>query len=197
MARRVLTFYTTGICAEGLKCRYMHDAAKVAICKEYLLKGGCPSGDACDLSHDASPERTPACLHFAKGHCANADCRYSHMRVSPGALVCRAFALYGYCERGSACEERHIHECPDFSNTGACRNKKCKLPHRLKANVMRKNAALAEPSIDEAGDVSSEEDSDEIGSNDVDSDDLEEDYTAGDRLGAPDVDVEQDYLEFS
>ncbi len=67
-----------------------------------------------------------------------------------------------------------MHECPDFSNTGTCNTKGCKLPHRLKASTLRKNPANAElNAVDESSDLSSDDDAEEIDSDDVDSDDLE------------------------
>ncbi|TVY56673.1 Zinc finger CCCH domain-containing protein [Lachnellula cervina] len=189
-------FTTTGICSKGPKCRYIHDASKVAVCKDFLLKGSCPSGELCDLSHDLTPERTPNCLHFARGNCSNANCRYTHVRVSPSALVCRPFAIYGYCEKGTSCEDRHIHECPDFSNTGTCTTKGCKLPHRHKASVMRTNPSRGDVSAeDESSDLSSDED-EEIDDDDVDSDDLDEEYFGED--GKPDAEsMQQDYVQLS
>jgi hypothetical protein len=183
-----------GSCSKGPRCRYIHDPSKVAVCKEFLLKGSCPSGDSCDLSHDLTPQRTPSCLHFAKGSCSNPICRYTHVRVSPAAPVCRAFGIYGYCEKGSACEERHVHECPDFSNTGICNTKGCKLPHRHKASVMRTNTAVAE---DDNSDLSSDDEDEEIDSDDVDSDDLDEEFF-GDEDAKPDLDsMQQDFVHFS
>ena len=79
--------------------------------------------------------------------------------------------MYGYCERGAECDERHVVECPEFSRTGECKTKGCKLPHRLKASMLRKNAAMEG---EEGSDLESEEEEgEEIGSDDVDSDDLE------------------------
>lgn len=102
--------------------------------------------------------------------------------------------MYGYCEKGSTCEERHVHECPDFSNTGTCKKKGCKLPHRHKASVMRTNTAVAE---DQNSDLSSDDEDDEIDSDDVDSDDLDEEFF-GDEDGKPDVDsMKQDFVHFS
>ncbi|KAG9237268.1 hypothetical protein BJ875DRAFT_454220 [Amylocarpus encephaloides] len=186
-------FNTTGSCPKGPRCRYIHDHSKTAVCKEFLSKGSCPSGESCDLSHDLTPERTPACLHFAKGHCSNPQCRYSHVRVSPSAPVCRAFAVYGYCKRGADCEERHVHECPDFSSTGTCPTKGCKLPHRHKAHVMR-NANRGEVSgEDQSSDLSSDDEA--IDSDDVDSDDLDEEYFGE---HPPDNQhMQQDYVELS
>lgn len=166
----VLTFDSLGSCVKGPKCRYIHDPTKVAICKTYLQKGSCPLEDACDLSHDATPERSPACMHFARGHCSNEKCLYSHVHVSPTAPVCRAFGIYGYCEKGSTCNERHVNECPDFSNTGVCNTKGCRLMHRHKAAVIRKSAAAEN---DQSSDLSSDDDYDEIGSDDVDSEEIE------------------------
>lgn len=182
-----------GSCSKGPRCRYIHNPSKVAACKEFLLKGACPSGDSCDLSHDLTPERTPACLHFAKGNCSNPNCRYAHVRVSPTALVCRPFGIYGYCERGASCDLRHANECPDFSNTGTCPTRGCKLPHRHKASLMRTNTPSA---VDESSDISSEED-EEIGSDDVDSDDLEEFF--GDEDGKEDTDIpmQEDFVQLS
>jgi hypothetical protein len=178
-----------GSCSKGPRCRYIHNPLKVAACKDFLLKGTCPSGDSCDLSHDLIPQRTPACLHFAKGNCSNANCRYAHVKVSPNAPVCRAFGIYGYCEKGASCDERHANECPDFSNTGICPTKGCRLPHRHKASVMRTNTSPAE---DESSDISSDDDDDEIGSDDVDSDDLEEFF--GDDDPIP---MEEDFVQLS
>ncbi|KAH8786598.1 hypothetical protein BGZ57DRAFT_881526 [Hyaloscypha finlandica] len=192
-------FTTTGSCPKGPRCRYIHDPTKVAVCKDFLQKGSCPSGDSCDLSHELTPERTPTCLHFAKGNCSNSNCRYTHVRVSPTAPVCRPFGIYGYCEKGASCTERHVYECPDFSNTGTCTTKGCKLPHRHKASVMRNiTARNGESSPEESSDISSDDEDEEIGSDDVDSDDLDEEYF-GDEDGKIDSDIpmQQDYVHLT
>ncbi|TLD23091.1 hypothetical protein PspLS_07383 [Pyricularia sp. CBS 133598] len=146
----------------------------LAICKDFLLKGDCIGGDSCDLSHEATPERTPACLHFAKGNCNNPQCRYTHVQVTPGSLVCRDFGIYGYCNKGANCEDRHVFECPDFSNTGQCKIKGCKLTHRERASVLRKAVASKDEDDSEMEDVSSDEDDESVDSNDVDSDAVDE-----------------------
>ncbi|KAK2740751.1 hypothetical protein FQN57_005983 [Myotisia sp. PD_48] len=167
-----------GTCFKGPACPYIHNPDKVAICKQYLQTGNCDARDACDLSHEPSPERSPACLHFLRGRCTNDSCRYAHVRVTPGAPVCRDFALLGYCIKGNTCEERHVHECPNYANTGNCGNKKCPLPHVDRAGQIRKlNANKVENSGDGEleDDISSEEEAyDEIDSDDIDSDDLDE-----------------------
>lgn len=104
-----------------------------------LLKGSCVDGDSCDLSHDLTAERVPTCLHYLKGNCANPNCPYAHPDLAPGTLICRAFGVYGYCEKGASCPERHAFECPDFSNTGKCNTKGCKLLHRERASVLRRS----------------------------------------------------------
>lgn len=146
----------------------MHDADKVAVCKDFLKEGKCGNGESCDLSHDITPERVPNCLHYAKGHCAKADCVYTHSEAAPSAPVCEAFGFCGFCEKGANCANRHVFECPDFANTGVCRNKRCKLQHRERASVLR---SISKP--DEVmEDVSSDEGA--VDSDDVDSDDVAE-----------------------
>jgi len=55
--------------------------------------------------------------------------------------VCRDFAVLGYCEKGLECAHNHVHECPDFAESGKCTTKGCKLPHVIRAN--RKKAATS------------------------------------------------------
>jgi hypothetical protein len=184
----------------GPKCRYIHDPSKVAICKDFLHKGTCPAGDACDLSHDPTPERVPACVHFLRGNCTNDHCRYAHVRVNPGAPVCRAFATLGYCEKGSACAEKHVVECPDYANKGACRNSKCRLPHVDRAGQIRKAAAAQAASAQADGEsspdlTSDEEEYAEIDSEDVDSDGLDEDTLVPDADGH-ELSQQQDFVHF-
>ncbi|KAJ3947915.1 uncharacterized protein N0V96_002153 [Colletotrichum fioriniae] len=109
-------------------------------------------------------------------------------RVSSGALVCRSFGMYGYCDKGDECEERHVFECPDFSNTGKCKTRGCKLLHRERASVLRKRADGAEME-----DLSS--DDEPVDSDDVDSDEVEEFITdgAGDDT---DFKVQKDFISF-
>jgi hypothetical protein len=132
----------------------------------------------CDLSHEPTPNRVPACHHFLRGNCVNSECRYAHIRVNPGAAVCRPFATLGYCPKGAECTERHVYECPDYDEKGTCTNKKCKLPHIEHAGRKRAAAAAAasadkrrESSNDNSNNESSD-DEEEEGSygSDVDSD---------------------------
>ncbi|QUC17670.1 uncharacterized protein UV8b_01911 [Ustilaginoidea virens] len=164
------TFSTTGSCGKGPYCRYQHDPAKVAVCKDFLKDGKCPNGESCDLSHDVKAERVPDCLHYAKGHCTKPDCPYTHSKAAPSSPVCEAFGFYGYCPEGSDCSARHVFECPDFSNTGVCKTKGCKLLHRERASVLRSKIFQTDVAADD--DVSSDEET--TGSDDVDSDDVAE-----------------------
>ncbi|KAJ4290131.1 hypothetical protein N0V88_006638 [Collariella sp. IMI 366227] len=184
-----------GSCAQGPRCRYVHDPHKVAICKDFLQQGECANGAHCDLSHDPTPERTPACLHFARDSCTKADCKYAHVKVSPAAPVCRDFGLYGYCPRGAACADRHAFECPDFSNTGACKTRGCKLPHRERASVLLRRGTARDGDDAEMADLSSDdEDGESIDDDDVDSDEVDE-FIGQDESGALDFAEQKDFIE--
>ena len=192
-----LTNRTTGSCTQGPRCRYVHDPHKVAICKDFLLQGDCLNGENCDLSHDPTPERTPTCLHFARDSCTKADCKYAHVKVSPAAPVCRNFGFYGYCDKGVNCEDRHVFECPDFSNTGVCKIKGCKLPHRERASVLRKGTGGRDATNMEdveMEDLSSDEDGESIDSDDVDSDEVDE-FIGQDEAGGLDFAEQRDFIE--
>jgi len=203
-SRRILTHTPIlGTCYKGPSCPFVHDPNKVAICKDFLQTGQCSAGMSCDLSHEPSPHRSPSCMHFLRGRCSNPDCRYAHVRVTPGAPVCRAFATLGYCEKGASCEERHVHECPDYANTGACHKKRCQLPHVDRAGQIRKAAAAAakaETSADnedESDQSSEEEDYDAIDSDDVDSDEFDDvpvELLEG--LDSGEMAQQQDYISF-
>lgn len=158
-----------GSCPKGPSCRYQHDPNRTAVCKEFLKDGKCVNGDSCDLSHELTAHRVPNCLHFAKGNCSKPDCPYTHSKAESSAWVCSAFGWYGFCKEGADCAKRHVFECPDFSNTGICKTRGCKLLHRERASVLR-NKAKADVAMDE--DVSSDEESHD--SDDVDSDEVAE-----------------------
>ncbi|KAI9709315.1 MAG: hypothetical protein M1820_003435 [Bogoriella megaspora] len=187
-------FTATGYCPHGPQCRFTHDADKVAICKTFLSTGACQAGESCDLSHNPTSHRVPACVHFLRGMCTKDDCRYAHVRVNAGAPVCYAFATLGYCEKGASCAERHVHECPNYSNKGTCRNSKCPLPHVDRAGQLRKAATalrVGEDDDDVMSDLSSNNEYDEIDSDDVDSDDLEEDVD----LFAAEVNMDHEFSQ--
>lgn len=185
-----------GSCPKGPMCRYVHDPSKVAACKDLLLKGVCASGDSCDLSHQLIPERTPHCVHYAKGNCSNPNCPYTHRVLPSGAPFCRPFGIDGYCEKGISCPGRHSFECPDFSNTGVCKTRGCKLLHRERANFIRKaNAAREQASTanDDVDDVSSDDDGESVNSNDVDSEGVEDFMGKEELLGFA---SQKDFIQF-
>lgn len=116
------------------------------------------------------------------------------MKVSPGAPVCRSFGIYGYCEKGAKCPERHAFECPDFSNTGICKSKGCKLPHRERASALRKAITTKDATgAVEMEDVSSD-DGESVDSDDVDSDEVDE-FIGQDEALNVDFIEQRDYIE--
>ena len=198
------TFFI-GHCSKGPACLYRHDPMTVAICSTYLQKGACPAGASCDLSHEPTPERVPACVHFLRGKCSNLPCRYAHVRVDPSASVCKNYATLGYCGDGANCSNRHVHECPDYANTGTCRKKRCDLPHVDRAGQIRRHAAQSTdrrdgPQVIEANpnDISSDEDTDvDTDGEDVDSDDIADDLIEGvDALGRQALAEQHDFVGF-
>lgn len=96
-----------------------------------------------------------------------------------------------------------MSECPDYTNTGVCRNPKCRLPHIDRAGTLRKAAAqkAAKNSDDDdvSFDVSSdEEEFDEIDSDDVDSEAADEDVImAGSSDAGRELSQQQDFIAFS
>jgi len=125
------------------------------------------------------------------------------VKVNPAALVCRPFATLGYCEKGADCFDRHVLECPDYTNSGICKSERCRLPHVDRAGQLRKNAATAKDtspadSIEEL-DVSSDGEEYESDENDVDSDGLDEDAVMSGVSGHADhtLSQQQDYVHLA
>ena len=88
-------------------------------------------------------------MHFANaGRCTRANCPYPHVHVGRREGVCRDFAVLGFCEAGIECSKQHVRECPDFAESGECPNKRCKLPHVIRANRARKPASTSVPTAD-------------------------------------------------
>ncbi|KAK3722191.1 hypothetical protein LTR37_002624 [Vermiconidia calcicola] len=189
----------TGKCPFGLSCHYAHDPEEVAICPAFL-KNTCTAGDDCDLSHEVSYSRVPACAYFLRGNCTNDACRYPHVHVSPTASVCRPFALLGYCPNAD-CEKRHVFECPDYANHGSCSNRSCSLPHPDRASTLRKAAAKqAKIGSDNDSDLSSDEEDqqqDGAGFEDIDSDEAEDVMMGDANDGGHELSQQQDFISFS
>jgi hypothetical protein len=187
----------SGTCPYGPRCHFAHDPSKVAICKDYLRTGTCPNGDFCDMSHEMTYHRVPACAFFSRGNCTNSACRYPHVKVSPAAPVCRAFAKLGYCAKGAQCQRRHVNECPDYANHGFCADQasgRCPLPHIQHACVLRKKAEReAKVATGEESDASSGDDDEGLIDGDIDSD-AEEFIITGD--ASHQVSQQADFIAF-
>lgn len=148
-------FCRTGSCERGDGCKYAHDADRVALCRAFLAgkcaaregaaRGRVAGEGVCLLSHDATPERTPACSFFLRGMCADPSCLYAHVAVSRSAPPCADFA-HGYCARGLRCTDQHLLACEDWASSGTCaRGDECPLrrTHRLPDAGARKRARVA------------------------------------------------------
>ncbi|KAJ3010118.1 hypothetical protein HKX48_007578, partial [Thoreauomyces humboldtii] len=83
------------------------------------------------------------CLHFERSGCHKDGCPYLHVKLSPDAAVCPAFALEGYCDSGSQCLLRHVFECPAFAASGGCEDDACRLPHKPKSKTHNGKATAA------------------------------------------------------
>jgi hypothetical protein len=123
----------------------------MSICKNLLYKGSC-SDEYCAVSHEPSPHNMPSCLHFLQGRCTKDDCRFIHANVGREATNCVAFGTLGYCEKGSACTELHLRECPFFSNKDFCHWKdSCRLGHVYRASRMKKSSLFKAPYVEATG----------------------------------------------
>jgi len=197
-ACRLLTL-STGTCQFGSRCRFAHDPNKVAVCKTFVKRGDCSRGDSCDLSHDITYHRVPACTYFLRGNCIDDACRYPHVHVSPAASVCRPFATLGYCAKGADCDKSHVIECPDYANHGFCakhESGKCLLPHIDHASVLRKaagrQAKMSASASQDGSDLSSNaEEPDDAEDVDSDMEMLEPDWNSHE------LSQQQDFVGFS
>lgn len=86
-----------------------------------------------------------------------------------------------------------MFECPDFSNTGTCKIRGCKLPHRERASVLRKASSFKSEDV-EMEDVSSDDDGESIDDYDVDSDEVDE-FIGEDETGGLDFTEQKDFIE--
>ncbi len=98
-----------GRCSQGVRCIYLHDPSKVALCTQFL-KGVCSKGDKCLLSHQITDEKLPLCNYFLKGFCTNESCKFLHLNVDANAPICESFSKFGYCNKGRSCEHQHFRE---------------------------------------------------------------------------------------
>ncbi|KAL9574621.1 hypothetical protein ACKAV7_001033 [Fusarium commune] len=182
---------------EGVQFRVMDGGKKLVkipgACKLRCDSDACalPAADALNSSSRTPKFATVAGVKFYRTKTGNLvanrfvnDQRYEVLFTAP---VCRNFGFNGYCEMGAECTDRHVFECPDFSNTGRCKVKGCKLPHRERASVLRnKTNAAGEP----LGDISSDDEA--ADSDDVDSDEVAEFIDADSDLS--DFEEQKDFL---
>lgn len=97
-----LFFCKFGKCSKSDEaCRYVHDKAKVAVCRAFLRKGGCDKGDKCLLTHAVQAEKMPVCIYFERGMCFTPNCPYLHVKVSQNAAVCPSFLKVRVVVRGA------------------------------------------------------------------------------------------------
>lgn len=91
-----------------------------------------------------------------------------HVSVNTGAPICGDFARNGYCSKGSACAERHLRECPAYSNHGECSTKGCRLPHIVRAGDQDRDLPPPLDQQDDGSGSDSHESSDDYESEDFD-----------------------------
>ncbi|KAI8966905.1 hypothetical protein BDF20DRAFT_903717 [Mycotypha africana] len=141
---RYCGFYTRfGRCPNAARCPFVHDPKRKAICPRFLANRCKKPAHLCKLSHYPNPHIMPHCVYLQKGSCTNEGCAFIHVKVNSKAPVCRAFAMEGYCPKGLHCNEKHVHVCPEFAETGRCSNANCRLPHvaKLDRNDSASNVA--------------------------------------------------------
>ncbi|GIX81513.1 zinc finger CCCH domain-containing protein 3 [Caerostris darwini] len=126
-----------GRCSKGIKCPYIHDPSKIAVCTRFL-RGTCKK-ENCPFSHEICPGKMAICSFFLSGVCARTDCPYRHEKLSPNATLCKAF-VQGYCPLGKQCKQAHILVCPQFVQ-GCCeKGDACAFPHpppKDKKNIIK------------------------------------------------------------
>ncbi|KAL8988345.1 MAG: hypothetical protein Q9177_002565 [Variospora cf. flavescens] len=124
-----------------------------------------------------------------------------------GSKLARKFGeRSGFKSEGAECTNRHVHECPDYANTGTCRKKHCGLPHIDRAGQIRKHAAQVaatnktgngiDATENAESDISSDEDDGvDTDGEDIDSDDLADDLIEGvDALGRQALAEQHDFV---
>ncbi|GAA94048.1 uncharacterized protein L969DRAFT_92980 [Mixia osmundae IAM 14324] len=133
-----------GQCTKGLTCPYIHDPTKVSICTRFLANK-CELGESCLHSHSTDAHRMPHCTHFPRCN-RGRDCPFPHVGLPADSPICAPFATLGYCEKGLACRERHVRECPEFGIKGTCTRANCKLPHILRRKGPSTSESIVTPS---------------------------------------------------
>lgn len=144
---RSLRTNTPGMCTRA-KCSFAHNPRERALCP-YYVKGGC-TNQRCPLSHTPVPQNVPTCKYFLEGGCTNEVCVFLHNTASPPRyepagetwdpnrnVVCRPFAIDGWCDDGVECRWLHSYDCPDLNEPAGCpRGAACKLLHVRRAHML-------------------------------------------------------------
>ncbi|GBM02932.1 Zinc finger CCCH domain-containing protein 3 [Araneus ventricosus] len=115
-----------GRCNKGIKCPYVHDPSKIAVCTRFL-RGTCKN-ENCPFSHEICPGKMAICSFFLLGSCTKIDCPYRHETLSPNAKLCKAF-VQGYCPDGKQCKQAHVLVCPQFVQGHCEKGNACPFPH--------------------------------------------------------------------
>ncbi|CAE1286825.1 Zinc finger CCCH domain-containing protein 3 [Acanthosepion pharaonis] len=121
-----LYFNNFGKC-KRVKCPYVHDPKKIAVCRR-MIQGTCKVS-GCPFYHKLAKEKMPTCYYFLKGHCNRDNCIYPHVKVNKNAHTCEDF-LNGYCSRGEKCTMKHFFVCQKFQETQVCSHNACKFKSR-------------------------------------------------------------------
>ncbi|GFY72551.1 zinc finger CCCH domain-containing protein 3 [Trichonephila inaurata madagascariensis] len=124
---RYCMFYNRfGRCNKGVKCPFVHDPKKIAVCTRFL-RGTCKT-ENCPFSHEICPGKMAICSFFLLGSCTKTDCPYRHETLAPDAKLCKAF-VQGYCPEGKECKKAHILVCPQFIQGNCKKGDTCAFPH--------------------------------------------------------------------
>nr|XP_042908455.1 zinc finger CCCH domain-containing protein 3-like isoform X2 [Parasteatoda tepidariorum] len=122
-----------GRCNKGIKCAFVHDPSKIAVCTRFL-RGTCKS-EKCLFSHEINPGKMALCSFFLQNACTKKDCPYLHEQLSSDAELCKAF-VQGYCPNGKTCKKAHILICTKFLRGQCDKGKDCIFPHPVKKEIL-------------------------------------------------------------
>lgn len=115
-----------GRCNKGVKCTYIHDPSKIAVCTRFL-RGTCKI-DGCPFSHIVDPGKMAICSFFLVGECHKDNCPYRHEKLKSDAVLCKDF-VQGYCHNGKECKKAHILICPKYMQGECDKGSSCAFPH--------------------------------------------------------------------
>lgn len=147
-------FLMTGYCKKGNRCKLSHipNEHTLPTCT-YYLDGKCSSKYGAD-QQVASPSLSSSSNTTDSDKKSRIYCKFAHpAKLAPGTLankdsrLCKEFAYTGYCTLGSSqCSKIHSYECPEFCETGVCKQKHCKLIHSNNSRANMNNNLVTPPS---------------------------------------------------